>query len=77
MKNYLNISSDKELEFVIFCLDFVAEELQKPVEEVYRKLNESGLLQDYLIANYEVLHTLGKAYLVDDIIHLMKERELL
>lgn len=75
MENH--ISNRQELEFSLFCIDFVAKELNLPPNEIYQKLKQSGLLQDYIIDNYETLHTLGKAYLVQDIIGLMKERGLL
>ncbi|EFM88281.1 hypothetical protein appser12_3280 [Actinobacillus pleuropneumoniae serovar 12 str. 1096] len=55
----------------------MAKELNLPPDEIYQKLKQSGLLQDYIIDNYEMLHTLGKDYLVQDIIGLMKERGLL
>lgn len=67
----------KELEFILFCIDFVAKAVNQPPEIIYQKLKESGLLQDYLIDNYEALHTLGKDYLVTDIIQIMQERNLL
>ncbi|WP_304334107.1 DUF3791 domain-containing protein [Conchiformibius steedae] len=73
----MNIPSSKELEFALFCIDFVAKELNISPEIIYKKLNESGLLQNYIIDNYEVLHSLGKDYLVADIIALMTERHLL
>lgn len=73
----IHFSSEKELEFSLFCLDFVAQKLDKPVPEIYQKLKESGLLQDYIIDQYPILHTLGKDYLVDDLIRLMKEKDLL
>ncbi len=73
----MNIPSSKELEFALFCIDFVAKEVNVSPEIVYQKLNESGLLQNYIIDNYEVLHSLGREYLVADIIDLMKERGLL
>lgn len=78
-KSTLNIEipSTKELEFILFCIDFVAKAVNQPSESIYQKLKESGLLQDYLIENYEVLHTLGKDYLVTDIIQIMQERKLL
>lgn len=76
MKN-ASISSERELEFVLFCIDFVAKQLNRSPNDVYQLLSSSGLLNDYLVANYEVLHTLSKDYLVDDIIRLMKERDLL
>lgn len=72
-----HIASVKELEFVLFCVDFIAQRLQKSPPEIYTKLKESGLLQDYIVTNYDVLHTLGKEYLVEDIIGLMKEKHLL
>lgn len=73
----VNIPSEKELEFALFCIDYVARELQQNPTDIYQKLKESGLLQDYIIDNYDILHTLGKDYLVEDIVRLMKERKLL
>lgn len=72
----LNIQNPKELEFALFCIDFVAQELSVPPQQIYQKLLSSGLLQDYIIANYEVLHTLSKDYLVKDILHIMRERKV-
>lgn len=69
--------SNRELEFVLFCIEFVAERLELPVGEIYLKLQQSGLLQDYILANYEILHTQSKDYIVEDIIELMKEKGLL
>jgi hypothetical protein len=40
--------------------------------EVYRRLKSSGILMDYIVACYDVLHTFGRLYLVDDITSLMK-----
>ncbi|MDG6827537.1 DUF3791 domain-containing protein [Glaesserella parasuis] len=44
---------------------------------MYQKLKDSRLLQDYIIQHYDILHTLGKDYLVKDIIELMKEKGVL
>lgn len=73
----LNIPSTKELEFALFCIDFVSRELALSPDVVYKRLKESGLLQNYIIDNYEILHTLGKDYLVEDIIGLMREKGLI
>lgn len=35
--------------------------------EVYEILDSTGILDDYIIKCYDVLHTLGKEYLVEDI----------
>lgn len=77
MTQNTTIPSEKELEFALFCVDFVAKQLNQSPDIVYEKLKDSGLLQNYIIANFDILHTQGKDYLVDDIIQLMQERDLL
>ncbi len=38
---------------------------------------QSDILNDYIVPEYEMLHTQGKDYIVDDIIEVMKERGIL
>lgn len=67
-----------ELEFAVFCLENVAASLGRPAEDVYRSwTDESDILRGYVIPGYEVLHTQGREYIVDDIIEVMKERRVL
>ena len=62
------------LEFIIFCIEEVAAKLQLPGNIVYDMLTKkSRILSDYIVPSYDVLHTQGKQYIVDDIISLMKE----
>jgi hypothetical protein len=69
------INSSKELEFAIFCIENVAARLGVNAEKVYNALTEkSDILYAYIIPEYEMLHTQGKEYIVDDIIEVMKER---
>lgn len=63
-----------ELEFATWCIGNVARELHVDEEEVYRRLKESDILDGYIVAAYDVLHTFGKKYLVEDIVSLMKQR---
>ena len=51
----------------MFVLYRLSEDWEKPVSEVYAVLNSSGALSNYLIPNYDVLHTLGAEYLVEDL----------
>jgi hypothetical protein len=63
------------LEFVVFCIENVAEALGKTSASVYRSLaGANGILHQYIIPCYDVLHTQGKEYIVDDILDVMKER---
>jgi hypothetical protein len=64
--------------FAVFCIESLAEELNIPGDEVYRLLTEkSDLLDGYIIPSYEPLHTQGKAYIVRELIELMRERGVL
>ena len=73
-----NIEKSRELEFAIFCIENIAAKLGVSAENVYDALTEkSDILNDYIIPEYEILHTQGKEYIVDDIIEVMKERGVL
>ncbi|MBZ9692280.1 DUF3791 domain-containing protein [Clostridium sp. M14] len=37
-------------------------------------MSETNILDDYIIKCYDVLHTLGNEYLMEDITELIKER---
>ena len=41
---------------------------------VYKILNETGVLDKYIIKCYDSLHTLGKEYLVGDITDFVREK---
>lgn len=63
-----------ELEFAVFCIENVAIELNIAGDEVYRKLaKDSRIIDDYILPNYEILHTQGKEYIVNDIVEYMRE----
>ncbi len=64
----------KELEFAIFCIESVAAKLDVDSRRVYNALEESGVLKDYIFACYDVLHTQGKDYIVDDICRVMEKK---
>ena len=69
------IKNKRELEFVVFCVENVAAALGKSSCDVYRVLSgENGILHQYIIPSYDVLHTQGKDYIVNDICEVMAER---
>lgn len=72
------IKNEKELEFAIFCIENVAIYLKIGGEEVFRAFTEkSNVLNDYIVPNYDVLHTQGKEYIVKDILEVMHERNIM
>ncbi|MCD8048662.1 MAG: WYL domain-containing protein [Clostridia bacterium] len=69
-----SIQTPDELEFAVFCIENLARKLNKDAENVYTALSESGILNGYIIPEYEVLHTQGMEYILEDILEVMKER---
>ena len=66
------------LEFAIFCIENFAITLKKDGSEVYAALAEtSSLLFDYILPNYNTLHTQGKDYIVNDILAAAKENGII
>ena len=79
-----NISCDKtsgirpdNLEFVVFCIENVADALDKNPTEIYDLLTrDSALLYSYIVPCYDALHTQGKEYIVNDIVEAMRQEGL-
>lgn len=64
----------KELSFSIFMIYSLADKWKMSPAKVYKILNSTGILDDYIIKCYDVLHTQGKEYLVEDITDFVKEK---
>lgn len=62
------------MSFSIFILYSLADEWKMAPTEVYKILNKTGILDDYVIRCYDVLHTQGKEYLVEDITEFAREK---
>lgn len=66
----------EQVEFVTYCIGNLSQRLGLTQTEVYNLLARSGILTDYIVGAYDVLHTFGKEYLMDDLISYMREKEL-
>lgn len=71
------IMDKKTLEFVTYCISKLAQVLKMPQREIYRRLKESGILYDYIVPSYDVLHTFSSRYLVEDLTDYMREKGVL
>ena len=72
-----SIENEKELEFVVFCIESIAARMGVNAKRVYIALSEkSDILENYIIPEYEILHTQSKDYIVEDIMEVMREREV-
>lgn len=68
---------NKILEFVTYCISKLAYQLGLRQSDIYDRLNRSGILYDYLVPSYDVLHTFSSRYLMEDLIGYMKEKGVL
>ena len=67
----------RKLEFAVFCIENVADRLKIDARKVYLALTEqTNILNEYILPEYEILHTQSKDYIVDDILEVMKENEV-
>lgn len=68
---------NKTLEFVTYCISKLAQVLRLSQREVYHRLKASGILDEYIIPSYDVLHTFSSHYLVEDLTDYMREKGVL
>ena len=67
------IKTPEELEFVVFCIENVATALHVDGATAYRILTDkSDVLKSYIAPCYNVLHTQGKEYIVEDVLDVLK-----
>ena len=64
----------EHLYFITFCVGNLSEALHKSASQVYGALRSSGVLNDYIVPCYDVLHTFSKEYIVEDLIEVLRER---
>ena len=60
--------------FITFVIGNLSRKLGLSQKDVYQKLKTSGILFDYIIPSYDVLHTFSKEYLIDDLTQYMQEK---
>ena len=63
-----------QLDFVTYCVGNLADRLNMSASKVYKMLRSTDILNGYMIPCYDVLHTFGKEYIMDDLINLLKKR---
>lgn len=68
----------KQLEYAVFCIESTAERLGIDGRQAYRLLAvRSSMLDDYIVPNFDVLHTQSKEYVVDGIVERLKGQGVL
>lgn len=60
-------------EFIVFCIEIYKEKYNMSGEETYDLFSKYGVL-DYLNEGFDVLHTEGEGWLMDDIKTYLENR---
>ena len=63
-----------------FCGIFISELsvlLKLPQQDIYDRLKHSGILHDYIVPSYDVLHTFSFRFLMEDLSDYMYEKGVL
>jgi len=69
-----SVMDERKLEFIIFCIESLAESLKIDAKKVYKLIKDTNVLDDYIIPCYEPLHSQSKHYIVEDLTEVLKER---
>ena len=65
------------IDFITYCIGNLSRRLGLSARDVYLRLKTSGILMDYIVPSYDVLHTFGKEYLMEDLTDYMREKGVL
>lgn len=66
-----------DVDFVTYCIGNLSRHLGMTATEVYSRLKQSGILSEYIVPSYDVLHTFSKEYLMEDLTDYMREKGVL
>lgn len=61
-------------EFVIYIINFLAHSLKKYPSEIYKVLESTNCINEYLVPFYDVLHTMGTEMIAEDVKKFVKNR---
>lgn len=64
----------KELSFSIFIIHHLAHAWGVSPSSVYKTLNDTHIMDDYVLGCYDTLHTQGAQALVNDITDFVREK---
>ena len=76
METRIQLSKDEiVMGFVASCIEDVADTLALDYLEVYQRMDAVRMIEDYIIPNYEVLHSESRKNLTDSLIDTLKRWE--
>ena len=72
-----SIANKEILEFAIFCIEKLRKEIGISGKDAYNLLSEqTTILYQYIVKNYEVLHTQGEEYIINDLKEVLDTKKV-
>lgn len=66
-----------QMDFATYCVGLLSCRTGISQPRVFDMLTASGIMRDYIVGAYDVLHCLGSDHITDELIGCMKERGVL
>lgn len=63
-----------QIDYVTCVIGALAQKTGKSCSYIYIKLQAAGIIKDYLVAAYDVLHTFSLEYVANDVDELLKKK---
>lgn len=72
MEQLIKLSpTEIKLAFVASCIEGTARRLGKSYQEIYARMKHVGMIANYILPNYEVLHTESREHVTDNMIECL------
>ena len=69
----IKVNEDKAMNFVIYCIEILKDIFHTSGSDIYRVLRKHGLIE-LIYDNYEDLHSMGRIYLINYIVDILRNR---
>lgn len=64
-----------KLAFAASCVEGIARKTGKHYSEVYERMSKVGAIENYILKNYDTLHTESNEYVLEDVEEYIQNRE--
>ena len=72
MKNLIELShTELVLSFVASCIEGVARRLGIPYQEVFTRMKHVGMIENYILPYYDMLHTESREHVTDNMVECL------
>lgn len=66
--------NEKEMDFVVYCVENLANYINEDSVKTFDILDDNNLIEDYIVKFYDILHTQGKDWIIEELVEQLEER---